>query len=85
MRLVYLEWSDAHTNVAGWRTEDEAKLWARETNWYIRECGWIIEETKEYIAIATALKPGNEYEEKQFLNLHKIPKGWIKNRKIIKV
>lgn len=81
MKLLYIEWADAHTNTAGWRTLEEAKLWAKETNWYIKECGWVIEETKEYLAIATALKPENEFEDMQLLNLHKIPKGWIKKRK----
>lgn len=80
MKLIYIEWADAHTNTAGWRTEEEAKLWAKATDFFIRECGWVIEENKEYIAIATALKPENEFEDKQFLNLHKIPKTWIKKR-----
>lgn len=84
MKLIYLEWADAHTNT-GWKTEEEAKLWAENTDWIIKECGWLINETKEYIAIATALKPENEYEEKQFLNLHKIPKTWIIKRQIIKI
>ena len=57
MKLIYIEWADAHTNTAGWRTEEEAKLWAKATDFFIRECGWVIEENKEYIAIATALKP----------------------------
>lgn len=77
-KLIYIEWSDAHTNTAGWRDEEEALAWARNTDWYICEAGWLIEETDEYLAIATALKPENEFEDKQFLNLHKIPKGWIR-------
>lgn len=81
--LIYIEWADAHTNTAGWRTEEEAILWAQETDWIIRECGWVIEETEEYIAIATALKPENDYEERQYLNLHKIPKGWVKARVVL--
>lgn len=85
MKLVYIEWADAHTNTAGWRTLDEAKLWAKDTDWFIRECGWVIEDTKEYIVIATAFKPENNYEESQFLNLHKIPKTWIKVKKQIKI
>ena len=83
-KLIYIEWADAHTNTAGWRAEEEALLWGRETNWFIRECGWLIEETDEYLVIATALKPETDFEEKQFLNLHKIPKTWIKNKKTIK-
>lgn len=83
-KLIYLEWADAHSNTAGWRYEEEAKEWAAKTDWIIRECGWLIEETKEYIAIATALKPENNFEDKQYFNLHKIPKGWIKTKKLIK-
>lgn len=83
-KLIYIEWADAHTNTAGWRTREEAELWADETDWIIKECGWLIKETKEYIAIATGLKPENDFEDAQYLNLHKIPKGWIVKRKIIK-
>lgn len=82
--LVYIEWADAHTNTAGWHGEEEARLWAQATDWWICEAGWLIEETDEYIAIATALKPENDFESRQYLNLHKIPKGWVRNKKVIK-
>ena len=82
MKLIYIEWADAHTST-GWHNEEVTELWSN-TDWYICEAGWLIKETKKYLIIATALKPENEYEDKQYLNLHKIPKTWIRKRKIIK-
>jgi len=84
MKLIYLEWADAHTN-AGWFFKEDAELWADKTDWFIKECGWIIKETDKYICIAEGLKPENEFESMQFVNLHKIPKTWIKKRKLIKL
>lgn len=78
-KFIYLEWVDAHVN-PGWMSKDQAELWADGTGWYISEAGWLIKETKEYIAIAQGMKPQNDIEEAQFVNLHKIPKTWIRKR-----
>tara|TARA_R110000868_G_scaffold306450_3_gene567688 strand:- start:1234 stop:1488 length:255 start_codon:yes stop_codon:yes gene_type:complete len=81
MKPTYLEWHDAHTN-AGWFTLPEAKEWA-QCEWIIKECGWIVEETKEYIIFATSWKPEDEWSEEKFCSLHKIPKTWVRKRKLL--
>lgn len=84
MKIIYLEWADAHTN-AGWLSKEDAKLWAERDEWIIQEVGWLVEETDKYICFATAKKPENEYDQMMLLNVHKIPKTWIKNRKTLKI
>ena len=78
---TYLEWCDAHTN-AGWFTLDEAKEWSK-CEWVIKECGWVVEETKEFIVFATSWKPSDEWSEEKLGSLHKIPKTWIRKRKVL--
>lgn len=85
LKLIYIEWGDAFTNSTGWRTFDEAELWAKDCNWVICEVGYVIKETKKYIAIAQGMKKEDEYTEAQFINLHKIPKTWIRKRRLLKV
>jgi hypothetical protein len=84
MKLIYLEWQDAHTQ-AGWHDKGQIKDFCDNHEFIIKECGWLVEETKRHIVIGTALKEGTEYWDEQTLNLHKIPKTWIKKRRIINV
>ena len=83
MKLIYLEWADAHV-IAGWSNAEETKDWCKNADWYIKTAGWLVEETKEHIVIAEDWKVGDDYTEEQFCNLHKIPKTWVKNRKNLK-
>lgn len=80
---IYLEWCDAVTN-PGWFTRDEAEAWS-ETDWVIRECGWLIKETKEYVVFATGWKIEDENCHEKFCSMHKIPKTWIRKRKLLKI
>lgn len=82
MKFVYLEWADAQTN-SHWFEAKEAKDWGAASDWLIREGGWLIKETKEYIVFASGWKPDDGYSGEQFINLHKIPKTWVKNRKTL--
>jgi len=79
--MTYLEWHDAHTN-NGWFTPEQVDRWA-ESDWVIRECGWVIKETDKFIIFATAWKPPDEWTEEQFCSLHRIPKTWIRIRKLL--
>ena len=83
MKLIYLEWVDAHSN-ASWFTESQVNEWV-DCDWTIKEAGWLIKETKEYLVFATSWKPDDEFTEAQYCNLHKIPKTWIRYRKELKV
>lgn len=79
-KLVYIEWCDAIANT-GWYSKEMALDWARESLWLIRQCGWILEETKEYILLGSR----NQTALEEWGNLQKIPKTWIKKRKYLKV
>lgn len=85
MTLVYLEWCDAVASSGEWSTKDVVTEWGKRTSWVVKECGWIIEETKEYIVIASCWKEGDELIDEQFKHLMKIPKTWVKKRKVIKL
>lgn len=74
--MVYLEWGDAISNT-GWMSENEAKEWAKEDHWVVKNVGWILEETKEYILLAAKYSDGSG----EYGLLHKIPTTWIKVRK----
>ena len=81
--LVYLEWEDAVSNSEGWRDERDVKLWAKETNWLVKESGFLIEETAKYILLANKMIPQSQDNEVFFGMLKKIPKGWIRKRTVL--
>lgn len=83
MKLIYLEWCDAVASGTEWASRNTVDEWGKKTEWIVRECGWLIEETKEYIVIASCWKTEDELTEEQFKHLMKIPKTWIKKRKVI--
>jgi len=84
-KLVYLEWCDAIASGMDWTYTDIVMEWGEKSNWVVRECGWLISETKEYIVIASTWKPEDELCQEQFKQLMKIPKTWIIRRKDIKL
>ena len=79
MKLVYIEWGDALAN-ANWFTTEEAVRWAEESSWLIREVGWVMKETRDYIVLASTWKPEDDWTEEQVKLLQKIPKTWVKTR-----
>lgn len=83
-KLVYLEWCDAISNAA-WFSRERAEEWAEYHHWWIHECGWIVKETREYLVFASGYNPESEFSDEQFVNLHKIPKTWIRKRRTIKI
>jgi hypothetical protein len=84
MKLIYLEWADAHTQ-AGWTHKSEMEKWADNSDWFIREAGFLAKETKEYVCLAAFIRPEDKNFDLQYGDLHKIPKTWIRKRKILKV
>lgn len=88
--LIYFEWADAtHPMDGGWYDEEGLKRWAKEDNYWVSQCGWVIEENKEYILIAsqkaTTTTANSETQTQQLAQYLKIPKTWIRNRKRIKI
>ena len=84
MKLIYIEWSDALAN-ANWFTKSQAEEWANESDWIIRQVGWVVKETTKYIVIASSWKPEDSWTEEQLHLMQKIPKTWIKKRKVLKI
>jgi hypothetical protein len=83
-KLVYLEWSDAVSPGAGWRTEEWVKRWARESGFLICEVGFVLEETDEYVLFASRICPEDAYTDALYGGIHKIPKTWIRKRRVIR-
>lgn len=80
MKLVYIEWCDAIASGLEWTDINVAKEWGKKSEWIVRETGWLLEDTKEYISIAAVWKPEDEFCDEQVKQLMKIPKTWIKKR-----
>ena len=87
-KLVYIEYADA-ISIHDWKSENEAKAWAKNTNWLTSLTGWLLEENKNYLLIAaesdyhsTWYDDGNEIK---FNDIEKVPVGWIRKRKILKI
>ncbi len=76
MKLVYLEWQDAHCN-NGWMSEPELKEWSKG-ECIINEVGWIAQENKNQIILVSRKEDmaGN----RSFGLIQKIPKTWIRKR-----
>ncbi len=83
-KLVYIEWADAISTV-NWETHKSAIKWANNNDWIVRHVGWILEENNRYILIAGSWTPQEGNAVDQFGSLQKIPKTWIRKRKILKI
>lgn len=81
-KLIYIEWADALSS-STWKTEKEALAWGKNQSWITNYIGWLMEETKEYIFLASEWCPDKENGD-MFNHLQKIPKGWIKKKKVLK-
>jgi len=80
MKFIYLEWEDAFSLEAGWHYEDDIKERAK-ANFIVSEAGYVLEENDKYLVIAGQYAS----ETGQFGNITKIPKTWIRKRKVLKV
>ena len=79
-KLVYIEWGDAVSSGSGWFDGEEVEEWEEDAGWIIRQCGFIISETKKYIFLCAHIKEEDHFTVKQYGHLQKIPKTWIKKR-----
>lgn len=79
--LVYLQWCDAISNHGEWMDVPGSLNWANDDDWIIRQTGFIINETKEYILLASKLNAHpNHLDIPMVSGLQKIPKTWIRKR-----
>lgn len=79
--IVYLEWADAVGNSAWIGDLRECKAWANESGYFIKECGFLIEENNQYILFAQRWHPEDLRSEEQYGMIHKIPTTWIRSKK----
>ncbi|MAG60140.1 hypothetical protein CMO96_05140 [Candidatus Woesebacteria bacterium] len=87
-KLVYVEWHDAISNegISAWKTAEEVKEWGEGRDWIVENVGWLLEETKEYIVLAAKKsdKSSDDYDQ-QYGCLFKIPRTWIRKKKVLKI
>lgn len=77
-QLVYIEWEDA-VSEATWVTDEGLRNWLRDAEQLVRQVGWIVQETKQYVALVGRLcRTGPGLQD--YGMLQKIPKTWIKRR-----
>lgn len=81
-KLIQIFWSDATAN-ARWMTLDEAIEWGKTSTWDVEEVGWVLDETDEYILLASRrmLQEDSSYTYGAF---QKIPRTWIRSRKVLR-
>jgi len=48
--LIYLEWCDAIASGLEWTDAEVAKEWGDKSQWVVRECGWLLQETPKYLS-----------------------------------
>lgn len=83
LKIVYVEWCDAISHDAGWTDQEEILRWAENDNWIVKEVGFIIKETKEYILLTSKIGDYADNEQIQYSQCMKIPKTWIIKRQEI--
>lgn len=80
--LIYVEWEDAITMKDGWYAKEDVREWGKSEDWIIKQAGYLVAEDKKYILLATKFNP-QEYGDDKYSEITKIPKGWIKKKKVI--
>lgn len=81
--LIYIEWCDAISDTPKWVSGSDAIAWCEGEDWIIKQSGFLLMETKEYILMASKYNPHSQGDD-MFFGLHKIPKTWIRKRKNLK-
>jgi hypothetical protein len=82
MELYYVEWCDAITSFDGWSDKDSIKEWGEKEEWIIKQAGYILEDNKEYLLIASKYNP-QESDKDRFSEITKIPKTWLRKKIVI--
>lgn len=81
VKAVYIEWADAFSNYQSWVELSDAKEWASSEDWIVKQTGFILKETKEYILLASKLNPHTETGlTVNVSGVMKLPKTWIRKR-----
>jgi hypothetical protein len=78
-KLIYIEWCDAESH-DDWQAAEDVDKWIKEKNFMCREVGWVLEDNKEMSVLTSQIGQGDLIG-----NRTKIPKPWIKTKKIIRI
>ena len=84
-KLIYIEWADAtHPEDASWYSEESLKEWAKDDSYWVSQCGFVIEENKNYLLlagmVATTTTANSNNKTNQLGSYLKIPKPWVRKR-----
>ena len=74
MTPVYIKWIDAMSADTQWKTIEDAIDWGADVDCTVEEIGFIVEENKEYILLASRIN------NNMVAGLMKIPKKYITKR-----
>lgn len=79
--VVYLEWCDAISDTSRWMSLEDAKEWGNNEDWLIKQIGFLLDETEEYLLLAGRINPHHSTEvDLKVDGLLKLPKTWIRRR-----
>ena len=79
-KLIYIEWADTVSSGSDWVEKENLNEWIDNTEWIIKQCGFVIKETSKYLLLAGYIKPEDDFTDIQYGHLQKIPKTWIRKR-----
>lgn len=82
-QLVYIEWYDTVNGNPEWVTKEQAIEWAKTGEWIVKQSGWIIEDTKDYLLLGLGIREGDSFSATRYLGAIQIPKGCIRKLKEI--
>lgn len=77
-KLVLIEWQDAHSLDEGWTSQEEMEKLAASEEFWVQSVGWIYKETDKYYLIVSNVVPKGHFIDAGYLNVMKIPKGWVR-------
>jgi hypothetical protein len=81
LKLIYLEWEDA-SGLNVWMDADEVETYSRG-HFLVRQVGFVLKETPRYLLIAGQWIPEDDFHDEKFGDVTRIPKTWVRTRRII--
>ena len=83
-KIYFVEWQDAHSN-SGWFSKVDLERFIKRDRCICQEVGWILHEDKDEIIMASRkIKWKDDFSDCEYGMLQKIPKAWIRKKKIYK-
>ena len=81
-RLVLVEWHDAHSD-GGWLNKRDLEDFLNRDKCICQNVGWLISETKDELVLGCRKMKWAEDGDEEWGMVQKIPKAWIRIKKII--